>query len=245
MSPVTKSGKRAASGMTLTEHLSEARKRTLISVGAIFLAGVVGFIIYPQILHFLQKPYCETQTDCKLLALGPLDGLTLRVKIALFAGFIFASPIVFYELWRFIAPGLRSREKKYLIPFITASVLFFLAGCALAFFMFPHALHFLQAIGGSELHYQYTAINYLNLIVLMMVVFGLTFEFPVILTSLELVGVVTPRQLLRAWRWAVIVIVTFSAVVTPSGDPLSMLALAAPLTVFYFGSIGIGKLAGK
>ena len=247
MSPVTKSAKRAASGMTVGEHLAEFRKRLLIAFAALLLAGVVGFIIYPQILTFLQKPYCDLTKgkNCQLLAIGPLDGLTLRVKIAFFSGFIIALPVVSYELWRFIAPGLRKREKKYIIPFVFASLAFFLAGCALAYYSFPHALKFLQAIGGSQLAYHYTATNYLNLIVLMMFVFGLTFEFPVILVSLELIGVVTPMALLKAWRWAIIAIVTAAAVLTPSGDPFSMLALAAPLTVFYFASIGVGKLAGK
>jgi sec-independent protein translocase protein TatC len=245
--PATKSAKRAASGMTLGEHLSEARRRLLISLAAILLFGIVGFILYPQILHFLQRPYCQVTNgkNCTFLVIGPLDGLTLRVKIAFFAGFLFAAPVIFYQFWRFVSPGLRSREKKYIVPFLAAAVTFFVAGCALAYFIFPHALKFLQAIGGSQLHFDYTAQNYLSLITLMMVVFGLTFEFPVILTSLELAGVVTPAQLLRAWRWAIIVITIVAAVFTPSGDPFSMLLLAAPLTVFYFASIAVGKLAGK
>jgi sec-independent protein translocase protein TatC len=121
----------------------------------------------------------------------------------------------------------------------------FLLGAATAYLVLPHALSWLKSVGGPNLQAIYDPIPYLGLILLMMTIFGLTFEFPVILVSLELARVVTPARLLKSWRWAVIIIVVVSAVFTPSSDPFSMLALAVPLVFFYFISIGIGKLFGR
>lgn len=232
--------------MSISEHLAEARKRILISIGAIFVLGIFAFVDYGQILSWLQHPYCQIRPHhCTFLATGPLDGLTLRIKIAFFGGLLLASPVVFYEIWRFITPGLKRKEKKYVIPFVLSSVIFFLAGCTMAYFSFGHALHFLQAIGGKELVSNYRPNDYLSLIILMMSAFGLTFEFPVVLVSLELVGILTPAGLLKSWRWVIIAIAFAAALLTPSGDPFSMFALMLPLVVFYFAAIGIGKLAGK
>ena len=169
MSPITKSAKRAATGMSIAEHLAEARRRILIAFGAVLVFAVFAFVDYPQILSWLQHPYCQIQPKhCTFLATGPLDGLTLRIKIALFGGLLLASPVVFYEIWRFVTPGLKSKEKRYVIPFVAASVLFFVAGCAMAFFSFGHALHFLQVIGGKELQSYYQPNSYLSLVILMM-----------------------------------------------------------------------------
>ncbi|HWD54901.1 MAG TPA: twin-arginine translocase subunit TatC, partial [Acidimicrobiales bacterium] len=121
----------------------------------------------------------------------------------------------------------------------------FVLGAATAYFTLPHALGFLKSVGGPNLQSIYNPIPYLGLILLMMALFGLTFQFPVILVSLELARVVTSAKLLKSWRWAIILITLVSGVATPSSDPFSMLALAVPLIVFYFASIGIGKLFGR
>jgi sec-independent protein translocase protein TatC len=176
---------------------------------------------------------------------SPLDGLSLRIKIAVFGGLVMASPVILFQFWRFISPGLESKERKYAVPFVTASFSLFLLGAATAYTTLPHALAFLRSVGGPNLQAIYDPIPYLGLIVLMMTLFGLTFQFPVILVSLELARVVTPAGLLRSWRWAIIIITVVSAVATPSSDPFSMLALALPLVLFYFISIGIGKLFGR
>ena len=238
--------KKAAAGMTLAEHLAEARRRLLISAATVLVAGIVAFLLYPQILHILQKPYCAaTPGHCKFLVTNPLDGLSLRIKIGFFGGLLFSSPVLFWQAWRFITPGLKSKERKYAIPFVASSLFFFIAGIAVAYFSFGHAITFLESIGGKSLITEYNPNQYLTLFLLMMFIFGVTFEFPVILVALEIVGVVTPRQLLKSWRYALIGITIASAVFTPSGDPLSMMALALPLTVFYFLAIGIGKLLRK
>jgi sec-independent protein translocase protein TatC len=232
--------------MTLVEHLGELRRRVMIMTLAFLAAAVLAFVGYPHILHLLQDPYCRVNHgNCSLYVTGPLDGLTLRIKIAAFGGLVLASPVILWQLWRFITPGLRPTEKRYAVPFVVASIVLFLAGCAMAYWTFPHALSFLQAVGGPELKQIYNPNQYLSLITWMMLLFGITFEFPVLLVSLELAGVVTPKRLLGWWRYAIITITAVSAVFTPSSDPFSMLAMAVPLTVFYFLSIAIGRLFGR
>jgi sec-independent protein translocase protein TatC len=235
--------------MTLAEHLAEVRHRFLVSAITVSLLGVVAFIFYPQILHFLQEPYCNARDaahkGCTFLVTAPLDGLTLRIKIGFFGGLLAASPVLFWQLWRFITPGLKAQERKYIVPFVTASLFFFIAGMTVAYFSFGHAIQFLESIGGKELLTEYNPNQYLTLFLLMMFIFGVTFEFPVVLVALEMVNIVTPKQLLHYWRYALIAITVASAVFTPSGDPLSMLALAIPLTVFYFFAFGVGKLLKK
>lgn len=241
--------------MTLSEHLRELRKRLIICIVAFIVAATFATFAYQPILSFLLHPLCQVDTSkslglsqshsCRLYVTSPLDGLSLRVKIALFGGFFLSSPIWFFEAWRFITPGMRASEKRYAIPFVTATFALFLLGCLTAYITLPHALGFLSAVGGPELTQIYDPIPYLGLIILMMVLFGLTFEFPVVLVSLQLARIVSSRQLLRAWRWAVIGITFCAAVFTPSSDPFSMLALAIPLVVFYFMSIVVGKLLGR
>lgn len=229
--------------MTLAQHLAEVRHRFLVVIVAVAALGVLAFIFYPQILRFLQQPYCHASPGrCNFLVTNPLDGLSLRIKIAIYGGSFCALPIILWQTWRFITPGLKAQERKYAIPFVLSSVAFFAIGVAIAYFSFGHAIQFLQSIGGKSLITDYNPVQYLSLILLMMFVFGVTFEFPVVLVAMELAGVVTPRQLLRAWRYAVIVITVAAAVVTPSGDPLSMMALALPLTFFYFMAIGVGRV---
>ncbi len=228
--------------MTLGGHLKELRRRFMIVMGTVMVCGVVGFVLYPHILHALQAPYCQVTRHCQLYLTGPLDGLSLRVKVAGYTAFTLALPVILWQLWRFITPGLKSNEKRYAVPFVASSIVLFGAGAALAFKVFPHALQFLGSIGGPSLRQIYSPNSYLGLILALMVVFGVTFEFPVLLVALEVVGVLSPQKLARWRRWAVVGIVTLAAVITPSGDPFSMLALAVPLYVFYEVSIIIGRL---
>jgi sec-independent protein translocase protein TatC len=232
-----------ANAMTLVEHLGELRHRVMVMALAFLIGATISFIFYPRILDLLQDPYCRVNHgNCSLYVTGPLDGLSLRIKIGAFGGLILSGPVILWQLWRFITPGLRPREKKYVVPFVSASIVLFLAGCAMAYVTFPHALKFLETVGGPGLKQIYSPSQYLGLITLMMLLFGITFEFPVLLVSLELAHVVTPARLLAWWRWAVILITVVAAVFTPSADPFSMLAMALPMVAFYFISIGIGKL---
>ena len=232
--------------MTLVEHLTELRRRVLVCAVAFVVTATVAFVLYPWILSFLKHPYCQVAPHrCGFYITAPLDGLALRVKIAAYGGLFLASPVLLWELWRFITPGLKKNEKKYAIPFIVASITLFALGCLVAYLTFPHALNFLDHIGGPSLTEILDPTKYLSLIVLMMTVFGLTFEFPVLLVSLELAGVVTPKQLSSWRRWAIVVIVVVAGVITPSSDPFSMMALAVPLYVFYELSIVVGKILNR
>ncbi len=235
--------KAASKSMTLVEHLTELRTRVLVSAAAFVAASTVAFLLYPWILSFLRHPYCQVApTHCVFYITGPLDGLSLRIKIAAYGGLFLASPVLLWEVWRFITPGLHSKEKRYAVPFIIASIALFALGCLVAFVTFPHALGFLDSIGGPSLHQIFNPISYISLIVLLMVVFGITFEFPVLLVSLQVAGVLTPQQLSKWRRWAIVGIVVVAGVITPSSDPFSMMALAIPLYLFYEISIVIGKV---
>jgi sec-independent protein translocase protein TatC len=257
-------GRPSPDSMTLGEHLGELRRRVIICAIAFLVAATIAVVAYEPILNFLLHPLCSVDAttghhsakgssslliasngSCNLFVTSPLDGLSLRVKIALFGGLVLASPIILFQIWRFVTPGLKATERKYAIPFVLSAFVLFLLGAATAYVTLPHALSWLKSVGGPNLQAIYDPIPYLGLILLMMTIFGLTFEFPVILVSLELARVVTPARLLKSWRWAVIIIVIIAAVFTPSSDPFSMFALAIPLVVFYFLSIGIGKLLGR
>ena len=232
--------------MTLVEHLGELRRRVLVSATAFLVMATVGFVAYNWILGLLKHPYCEASpSHCGFYVTGPLDGLALRVKIAAYAGIFLASPVWLWELWRFITPGLNPKEKRYAVPFIVATISLFTLGAAVAFLIFPHALQWLDSIGGPSLTQILDPNKYLGLIILLMVAFGVTFEFPVLLVSLELAGVITPQQLSSQRRWAIIGIVVLAGVITPSSDPFSMLAMAIPLYIFYELSIIIGKIVRR
>jgi sec-independent protein translocase protein TatC len=236
--------------MTFTEHLAELRNRLIKSVLAIFAGATIVFLFYDPILHFLSVPYedwcadnfgrCASGGD--FIITGPLDGFAIRIKVAGWGGLALALPIVLWQVWRFITPGLHPKEKKYAVPFILTSVALFFLGAAIAYWTLPKALDFLISFSGSSVAPLFTPNSYISLVVLMMVAFGLGFLFPVFLVFLQLVGVLTPRTLSKFRRYAYVIIVIGAAVITPSGDPYSMLALALPSVVFYEISILIGRL---
>jgi sec-independent protein translocase protein TatC len=233
--------------MTLGEHLGEARRRIIVAVVAFVVAATAAAFFYDHMLTFLLHPYTVVagKQNAKLYVTGPLDGLSLRIKMAMFGGLVIASPVILWQLWRFITPGLRASERRYVVPFVVSSVVLFLAGCAVTYEVLPHALRWLGAVGGPDLRQIYSPTAYLGLVLLMMLIFGLCFEFPVVLVALQMAGVVSSRRLLAWWRWAIIVITVAAAVFTPSSDPFSMLVLMVPLVVFYFAAIGIGRLLGR
>jgi sec-independent protein translocase protein TatC len=232
--------------MTVVEHLTELRHRLVVCIVAIGLGALVGFLLYNRILHFLLEPYCSLHhrrlAGCGLLTQDPLEPFIVRLKIASWTGVGLASPVIFWQLWRFVTPGLHRNEKKYAIPFVVMSVLLFAMGGAVAWLTFPKALDFLVGVGGSNLIAIFSPSKYLRLIVLMILAFGLAFEFPILIVFLELARVVSSKQLTAWWRPAVVIIFAVAAVITPSQDPYSLFAMAVPMSIFYFGAIGVGKL---
>ena len=228
--------------MPLVEHLAELRRRIIIAAIAITVGGIVAFCFYNRILRVLIGPYKDITGNDKLLITDPLEGFTTRLKISAFGGLTLASPVVLWQVWRFITPGLHKKEKRYAIPFIVASILLFALGALVAMLTFRQALRFLIGVGGSSLQTFYTPSKYLNLIVLMMVAFGVAFEFPIVLVFLELARVVSSQRLRKWRRPALVVIVAVAAVITPSQDPYSLFAMAIPMYIFYEASILIGRL---
>lgn len=246
MTPLLRRSPRAEGSLTIVGHLSELRRRLLTSMAVTVVAGVAVFVAFGHVLGFLIHPYCAAvgpHQGCALYVTGPLDGLSIRVKTSAYGGLLLGSPVVFFELWRFVAPGLRPNERRYTSLFVASSGILFIGGSMVAWSVFPHAIRWLGAIGGRSIHDLYSPSSYLGLLIVMMFVFGITFELPVLLVSLELAGVVTPMRLASWRRPAIIGMVALAAIVTPSSDPFSMLALALPLMVFYELSIVIGRLA--
>ncbi len=232
--------------MPLAEHLVELRTRLLRIFIVLCLGVVAGFVFFPHILVFLQHPYCKVlPRHCNFLVTNPLDGLSIRVKVSVYFGLLVSLPFFLWHTWRFITPGLKAKERAYALSFVSASLIFFSLGAVTAYFSFSSAITWLQNIGGNQLTTYYSPNEYINLFILMLVAFGITFEFPVVLVALQLANFVTPRTLLHQWRYAIILITIASAFITPSGDPLSMLALGVPLIVFYFMAIAVGRLLGR
>lgn len=233
--------------MTLFEHLAELRRRLIVCIIVVCVMVIVAYIFYPYILNFFKHPYCESLRGqrCELNVFGPLDAFAIRLNISAYGGIVLASPVILFQLWRFVTPGLKAREKRYAIPFVVATVGLFLLGSYVAWLTFPHALGFLHAAGGPGIQDLFTPSKYLGLILALMAIFGITFEFPVILVSLELARVLTPQKLSHWRRIAIVVIVIVAAVITPSSDPFSMFAMAIPMLVFYEASIAIGKIIQK
>jgi sec-independent protein translocase protein TatC len=151
-------------------------------------------------------------------------------------------PVVLWQIWRFIVPAMHAKEKRYAIPFILTSIALFFLGALLAYLTLGKALEFLISWSGSDVGALFGVDRYVRLVGLMVAAFGIGFQFPVLLVFLQLVGVITPQQLIRSWRYALIAIVFVAAVITPSGDPISLAALAVPMTILYFISYFVGLI---
>jgi sec-independent protein translocase protein TatC len=230
--------------MPVLEHLAELRRRIFISAAAIAVGGVVVFAFSNQIIEFLVEYYKEATDGNRdaLIFLGPADAFLTRLKVATYGGIVLALPVWLYQLWRFVTPGLNPKEKKYAYPFVASAIVLFACGAFVAFLTLEPALSFLIDVGGTAQSPQFTSDRYLTLVSLMIVAFGLSFEFPVVLVFLLLARVITTRQLRSFRRWAIVLIVTFAAVITPSQDPYSLFFMALPMYLFYEGAIVIGRL---
>ena len=240
------------SSMSLGDHLGELRMRLIRSILAVALGAAAILAFYDPVLRFLTRPYrnlCAERSDFNcdgsLFALGPLDGLSARMKIAGYGGLILALPVLLWQIWRFIVPALSNKEKKYTIPFIASSVVLFASGCALAYWTLARALEFLISWSGTDVNQAFQITKYVSLVTLMILAFGVGFLTPLLIVFLQLAGVLTPRTLLKQWRIAIVAIFFTAAVITPSGDPITLMALGLPLTLLYFVAIFIGFLATR
>jgi sec-independent protein translocase protein TatC len=213
----------------------------------VFAGGIGVFFVYDQVYEFLQEPYCQAlkgtsqSQDCNLVFLDLTSPFATQLRISTYVGILVALPIIFYQLWRFIAPGLYRNEKRYALAFVGSSVLLFALGAALAFYSLPAIFQWLINQAGTAV-IQNKAEDYFSLLALMVAAFGISFEFPLLLLALQLMGVVTPDKLASVRRHAIVGIVIVVAIVTPGGDPVSLFILAIPLCIFYESSIWIARL---
>jgi sec-independent protein translocase protein TatC len=234
---------------TLTEHLGELRTRIIRSALAVLIGMVVIIALYDQVLEFLKQPYvdlcaskAEDFCDPNLFITSPTEGLSTRIRVGMYGGIIMALPVILWQIWRFVVPALHAKEKKYAVPFVLSSVLLFAAGGTLAYITVDRALDFLIGWAGEDVGELFTVSSYISLIGLMIFAFGVGFLLPVLIVFLQLVGVVTPRTLLKSWRYATIGVFVLAAVITPSGDPVTLMMLALPMLFLYFVAILIGWL---
>jgi len=227
--------------MSLVDHLSELRRRIAISLAAVGLGAIVGFVLAPQILDVLKAPYGEDP----LILLAPGEGFFIYLKIALVTGVVLGMPVILWQLWRFISPGLTRAERRMARPWVPLALVFFVLGVGLAYFVLPYAVAFLGSFGqGGALQNAWTADGYFGFVAMMFLAFGLVMQYPIVLVLLSKVGIVTSERLRSSRRLVIVVIAVVAAVATPGGDIISPLALGVTMYALYELSIFLVRAGG-
>lgn len=231
--------------MSIIDHLRELRRRLIVVMIIVGLGAVVGWVVYNPLLEILKQPYCnipfqhrlgalnQSESQCKLLFRAPLDGFTIRLKVSVVAGAILTAPLWLYQLWAFVTPGLRRNERRWTIAFVVSSTALFALGMGLAYFTLYKGLNVLVTQAGSGTQAGLDVDNYISFVVLMLVIFGASFELPLLIIMLNAVRVLPYQLLRRGQRLGIFLVFAFAAVATPSTDPFTMVAMAVPMVVLF------------
>jgi sec-independent protein translocase protein TatC len=235
--------------MSLWEHLNELRKRIMWAGGAIIIGTIIGIFFAGDVLNLLRAPYCqivETASQCELKILDPTGNVTEYFRVALLVGAILAVPIVTYQVMMFVLPALTSTEKRYVllsIPFIT---LLFLIGTVFTWYvLLPPALNFLEGFANNIFQPEWTADAYIGFVTSLIFWMSCAFQTPLVFFVLGMFGVVTPRPMIKNWRFAVVGSAIAAALITPTIDPVNMAIVMVPLLSLYILSIFLVWVAGR
>jgi len=236
--------------MPLLEHLLELKRRLGRSALAILAGTVIMWFFFNPVWDFLKQPYCDLPQEhrftdhgsCTLVVNGIFEGFNIRLKVSFILGLIVSSPVWLYQLWAFIAPGLRATEKRWTYTFVGAAVPLFFGGAALSYLTLNKGLGFLLGVNPNDVLAFITVSSYLGFALAMLLVFGLSFEFPLVVVLLNFAGVLPYARLKAWWRGMTVGIFILAAVITPSGDPWTMSFLAGPMCVMYWVAVGIARI---
>ncbi len=237
----------AAGKMSFLDHLDELRKRIIWSVVSIFAGVIVAFFFINDIFNFIMKPLqAMLPPGGTLVYTEPSEAFMLNIKIALIAGLILASPAVFAQLWMFIAPGLYSHEKKWAVPFVVLSSLGFVGGAAFSHYVvFPLTWRFFASFTSDVLTFMPRVEPAFSVYLRMLLAFGVVFQMPTLVLFLARMGMLTARFMWKNFKYAVLLIIIVSAVVTPDGGGVSLVAMSIPLIFLYIFSILLAWIFGK
>ena len=228
--------------MTLAEHLIELRNRIFISIFALLPGTVIGYIFSDRLIEILKAPLPTTDALQTLSLTGPF---MIHLQIALVVGVILAMPVILYQLWRFISPGLSDRERAAARPWVPLALIFFALGVGVAYFILPYASGFLYGFQSKDIHLLLTAENYFGFVSVLFLAFGVVMEFPIVLVLLSKVGIVSSALLRRSRRTAIVGITIFSAFITPGADLVSPVVMAVTMYGLYEVSIVMIRMGGR
>ena len=231
--------------MPFLDHLEELRWRIMKAVGAVFVITLIAFPFTGTMLNFLTLPNDHLESPAKMIFLKPTGMLMVRLQIAIVAGLITSLPVIFYQFWMFVSPGLMENEKKFVIPSLVITTLCFLLGSAFAYWiLIPTVLPFLFSMGTDTIEATINITEYMGFVLRLILVAGLVFELPVLSFLLARIGILTPQFMRKYRRYGIVIFFVFAAIVTPP-DPMSQILIAVPLVLLYEISILITVVAQK